>query len=708
MRDRKVFLFLAPCYDSRMLYREDKIHAIAGLNVAQMRAIKQYGARTVGDLLSILPRRYDDYTRCVQISRAPIGVPVTLRVAIKEIKKMPGFRRRITMIRAKVGDASGTVSVIWFNQPWLLEALTPGREIFLSGTISFKPRFGKQLSNPIWEPIESIAVAGSFAPVYPLTGSVAQKTMRELMAHLVEQLGDIPEILPKRILDSYAALPLRDAYRAVHRPKDEEEAERGRGRLAFDELLAYRLALDSAREESNRAGAPKIVFDEVFAKRFVSALPFAMTDDQKRASWASFKDMDRTIPMRRMLQGDVGSGKTVVAAFLMAMCQRSGQSSLLMAPTEILAKQHVVSLRRHLAVGESLSLLLLTSSEKRLWEAGEEKKLTPDEARARVAEGRIAIVGTHALLSRGMMPADTALAIVDEQHRFGVEQREALTVAHRPDGLVPHLLSMTATPIPRSLALTLFGDLDISLIRTKPAGRRPIATRVLVGEEREICYESIRAEIKKGNRVFIVCPLIDESDTLGVKSVTAEAKRLASDPLKGFKIGVLNGKMSARDKDGVMGEFSEGLIDILVSTTVVEVGVDIPQATVMAIEGAERFGLAQLHQLRGRVGRSDKPSYCFLLTDQDGESLDRLRVLERTEDGSVIAEEDLKRRGSGNLLGLEQSGRPLFKSARATDIDLMIKAKEAAEILIKESPDLSIYPELKKIVEAIQETEHQE
>lgn len=691
-----------------MLSTQDQITAVAGLNAAQLRAIRQYGARKIGDLLSILPRRYDDYTRCVGIARARIGQPVTLRVKIQEIKKAPGFRRRITMIRAKVADETGGLNVIWFNQPWLLEVLKPDREIYLSGTITFKPRFGRQLSNPIWEPIESIAVAGSYAPVYPLTGSVAQKTMRELMAQVVEDLGEVPDAMPDIIKDRFHTISLREAYRFVHRPANQEEADRGRARLAFDELLAYRLALDSAKAESAKAGAPIIHFDEAFAKKFVSELPFTMTDDQKRASWAAFKDMDREIPMRRMLQGDVGSGKTVVAAFMMAMCQRSGQSSLLMAPTEILAKQHAQSLRRYLSIGEPLSLMLLTSSEKRLWEGGEEKKMTADEARDRVAQGRIAIVGTHALLTRGMMPGDTALAIVDEQHRFGVEQREALTVAHRPDGLVPHLLSMTATPIPRSLALTLFGDLDISLIRTKPAGRRPIKTRVLIGEEREMCYDAIKQEIEKGHRAFIVCPLIDESDALGVKSATEEAKRLASGPLKGVKIGLLHGKMSAKDKDGVMGEFIEGLIDVLVSTTVVEVGVDVPEATVMAIEAAERFGLAQLHQLRGRVGRSDRPSSCYLLTDQDGDSLDRLRVLEQTEDGFIIAEEDLKRRGSGNLLGLEQSGKPLFKSARATDLDLMVQAKEAAEIVLKESQDLSKYPELKKIVERIRETEHQE
>jgi len=352
--------------------------------------------------------------------------------------------------------------------------------------------------------------------------------------------------------------------------------------------------------------------------------------------------------------------------------------------------------------------MLLTSSEKRLWEGGEEKKLTAQEARDRIAQGRVAIVGTHALLEHGMLPPDTALCVVDEQHRFGVAQREALSVAKRPDGLVPHLLSMTATPIPRSLALTLYGDLDVSIIRMKPGGRRPIKTLICVGDEREEAYEAIRREVSKGHRAFIVCPLIDESDTLGVASATEEAKRLARGPLIGLRIGLLHGKMKPVDKDGVMGEFVEGLLDVLVSTTVVEVGVDVPEATIMAIEGAERFGLAQLHQLRGRVGRSDRPSSCYLLTDVDDDALYRLRILERSDDGFVIAEEDLKIRGAGNLLGTQQSGVPLFRLGRITDTDLMMSAKESAEKILKEDDELIHHPELLAIVKGIRETSHQE
>jgi ATP-dependent DNA helicase RecG len=487
-----------------------------------------------------------------------------------------------------------------------------------------------------------------------------------------------------------------------------EEAERGRRRIAFDDVLTYRLALGGTRIEANEAGAPEVRFEESFAKKFVAALPFTLTDDQKRAAWASFKDMERGVPMRRLLQGDVGSGKTVVAAFLMAMTFRSSHSAVLMVPTEILAKQHAESVRRFLTGADHVPFLLLTSSDKRIWEGGEEKKLKLQEARDRMSQGRVTVVGTHALLYRDMLPKDTALVVVDEQHRFGVAQREAITVARRPDGMVPHLLSMTATPIPRSLALTLYGDLDISIIRTKPKGRLEIKSRVLVGEQREQAYDAIRSEVRHGHRAFIICPLIDESDKLGVKSVTEEAKRLASGPLKGLRIGLLHGRLSSTDKDGVMNTFAEGLLDVLVSTTVVEVGVDVPEATVMAIEGAERFGLAQLHQLRGRVGRSVHQSFCYLMTDADGMALDRLKVLEKTNDGFVIAEEDLKRRGSGNLLGTQQSGQALFRAARPTDIEIMASAKEAAEELLASDPDLKLHQPLRTIVERIRETSHHE
>jgi ATP-dependent DNA helicase RecG len=418
--------------------------------------------------------------------------------------------------------------------------------------------------------------------------------------------------------------------------------------------------------------------------------------------------MGQERPMRRLLQGDVGSGKTAVGAFLLAMTFRSGQSGVFMAPTEILAQQHATSLRRLLEPA-SAPVLLLTSSKKILWEGGEELPQTLASSRDRIAEGRLIIIGTHAVLERGMVPPDTACVIVDEQHRFGVAQREALAVAKRPDGKVPHLLSMTATPIPRSLALTLYGDLNVSVIRTKPVGRASIATKMLVGDARENAYEKIRTEVKAGHRAYIVCPLIDPSDTLGVKSATEEAKRLAAGPLKGIRIGLLHGRLSNADKDGVMREFIEGMIDVLVATTVVEVGVDVPEATVMMIEAAERFGLAQLHQLRGRVGRSTFPSFCYLLTDsEDPDAIQRLRVIEKTQDGFAIAEADLKTRGSGNVLGTRQSGRSPFHAARPWDVEIMVAARDAASRLLEEDGGLASIPELAERVESVRQINHGE
>ncbi len=734
-----------------MLHLSDPVSAIPDLNIAQKRAISAFGAKTIGDLVNILPRRYDDYTNTVPIRKAPLHEPVTLRVTIEKIANQPGFRRRVAIIRATVKDQTGTLKVIWFNQPWLLEQLKPGREIFLSGMIALHPRFGRQMSNPLWEDIETAIAAGTVAPVYPLTGNVAQKTMRELMAGVIEGLENVEDpVLGKGTRDEgrkderadeaslssfrpSSLVPLDAAVRLVHRPVSMQDAERGRQRLAFDEFLVYRLAMGSARLEADSHGAPVVPFDEKFAKTFVGALPFPLTADQKRAAWAVFQDMEKPRPMRRLLQGDVGSGKTAVAAFGLAMAFRGNQSGVILAPTEILARQHAASLRRLLEVG-GVPVMLLTSAKKILWEGGEERTLNLSAARDRIAEGRIVVAGTHALLERGMLPPDCAIAVADEQHRFGVAQREALSVASRPDGKVPHLLSMTATPIPRSLMLTLYGDLDVSVIREKPVGRAEIKT-VVVTEVNESTgeqvnewaehpstrspvhpstlddspYAKIRDEVKKGHRAYVVCPLIDPSDTLGVKSVTEEAKRLASGPLKGLRIGLLHGRLSNADKDGVMQEFAEGLQDVLVATTVVEVGVDVPEATVIVIEAADRFGLAQLHQLRGRVGRSTHPSSCFLLTNSDDpDVLARLHVLEKTQDGFVIAEEDLKRRGGGNALSTQQSGKSPFRAARPWDTAIMASARDAAAALLVEDPDLVSHPVLRQRMEEVRGTEHTE
>jgi ATP-dependent DNA helicase RecG len=687
----------------------DPVAFLHGLSAHERKVLKSLQVEKVGDLLAILPRRYDDYSRLTPIAKAPTGTPITIKAKVVQIAQAKTFRRRFSIIKAIVSDETGSIGVTWFNQPWLLKSLAAGDEIYLSGAITQRPRFGRGFTSPLWEPAtqETIA-AGTVAPVYPLTGQVTQKTLRKIIRAAVEDVEISSDPIPSSVLSAARVDPYPIAIRKIHRPASIVEAEEGRRRIAFGELLVYQLALRMARLEADHAGTPQVSFDEAFAKTFASSLPFELTDDQKKSVWAAVKDLTSDRPMRRLLQGDVGAGKTAVAAMLAALVFRSGSSAVLMAPTDLLAKQHAATMERFLVV-HGIPVLLLTSSARRLSEGGETTTFSSAEARERIAKGRVVAVGTHALLERGAAPPDLALVIVDEQHRFGVAQREALTVATRADGKVPHLLSMSATPIPRSLALTLLGDLDVSIIRTKPAGRKPIETFAVIGETgRERAYQAIRDEALEGHRAFVVCPLIDPSDVLGVKSAEEESRRLASGPLKGLRIGMVHGKMSASEKDEQMSLFASGALDVLVATTVVEVGVDVPEATVMVIDGAERFGLAQLHQLRGRVGRSSRASRCFLVATDDSASLERLRVLERTNDGFEVAEADLRLRGAGNILGTQQSGVPIFRAARQDDLELMASAREASANLVGEDASLAHYPALRDLVQSVRETSHRE
>ena len=692
-----------------MISWNDPISFLHGLTAPQRKAAVLLGCETVGQLLEVFPRRYDDYSRTVPIAEIPDGIPVTVACRVVEIFQVKTFRRSFVLIKAKVADASGTIDVTWFNQPWLLKTVQPGAEIFLSGIVTRRPRLGRGFTSPLWEPNspETLA-AGVVAPVYPLHGTVSQKMARALSKAAVEQVTFPEDWLPETVRASVHVLPQEQAYRQVHRPQSMQEAEAGRKRFAFGELFLYQCALRMARFEADDAGAPQVLFDEGFAKQFVAQLPFELTPDQKKAVWGTIQDMSAKRPMRRLLQGDVGSGKTVVAAMLSALVYRSQQSAALMAPTDLLAKQHFETLRRFL-VPFHIPVLLRTGSTRILIEGGEEQKLTADQANQRTAQGRIVCIGTHALIEKNAAPPDIALAVVDEQHRFGVVQREALAVAKRHDGLVPHLLSMSATPIPRSLALTFLGDLEVSIISTKPKGRLAIETAVVVGEQgHEKAYVCIRNEVAAGRRAFIICPLIEESDAIEAKNVEAEVRRLQNGPLNGLRIGMVHGRIPVKEKDATMQAFADGALDVLVATTVVEVGVDVPQATVMLIENAERFGLAQLHQLRGRVGRSSFKSYCFLGMAEDGPAIGRLRVLEKTQDGFAVAEADLSMRGEGNVLGTQQSGEALFKTARIDDVVLISAAKEQAEKLAAQDATYQSYPALHRRIQEMRENQHRE
>ncbi len=668
-----------------MLKWEEPVAFIKGSTPSVRKAWDSLHIRTVGDLLLTLPRRYDDFSKTVAIRDALAGEIVTLRGTIAKAAKLPTFRKRMQIIKVTLEDATGKISTNFFNQVWLVDELVPGREIFLSGKVKIHPRFGKQIVNPLWEPAEAKTIAaGKLAPVYGLAGNLAQKTYRRLVQQALEQL------------DWKSAPDIKQAVIDVHQPNDLEQAERGRKRLAYEEVLVYQLAMGQARKQATSAGAPAIPFDEPFAKAFVKSLPFPLTGDQKRAAWACFKDMEDEKPMRRLIQGDVGAGKTAVAAFLCAHVQRKGGSAAFLAPTDILAKQHAKTFER-LLTPHDIPFYLVTRTDK------------PKDLLKIAEQGNAVFVGTHALLEPGRLPEDLCLAVIDEQHRFGVGQREALANAARKDGRVPHLLSMTATPIPRSLALTLYGDLDVTLIKEKPAGRLPIKTVVCPHGKREEAYKAIREAVKRSERVFFVCPLIDPSDALGVTSVTDAYKYLTSEPLEGIKIGILHGRLKPAEREEIMRSFIDGETPVLLATTVIEVGVDVPQATVIVIEGAERFGLAQLHQLRGRVGRSSKPSACYLLTDAEGAVLDRLRLMERTEDGFRLAEEDLKLRGSGSLFGTIQSGHDSgLQIATITDTDIIAQARDRAREILEQDPNLEQHPDLKKSVQEMRTTAHLE
>lgn len=663
--------------------------------------------QTIRDLLLTLPRRYDDFSRCRSISAVLSGEVVTFQGVVIACEQKKTFRRHVQITQVKVEDDTGVVRCDFFNQPWLSKQLPIGTVVRLSGKVEIDPIFGAHMRAPLWEPADQVSIAtGKVAPVYGLTDGLAQKTYRRLVQRALELAVPQEESVVTMLMTRLGFLSLAHALRAVHEPTTLEDAEKGRERLAFEELLVHRLAYEQIKSHEVTHPAIAIPFDQVFAKRFVQQLPFTMTDDQRKAVWGAITKMEEGRPMRVLLQGDVGAGKTVVAAFLVAHVQRAGYSAALLAPTDILARQHAATFRKMLN-GLHIECVCVTRTERSIFMDGEERALKPSELQERLARGNVVLVGTHALLYQDRLPADLALAVADEQHRFGVAQREQLTATRGPRAHSPHFLSMTATPIPRSLALTIYGDLEVAMLRQKPAGRKLIETTVCVGDMRIQAYTAIREAIKRGEQAFVVCPLVDPSDVLGVRSVTEEKVRLEQGPLFGLRIGLVHGRLKAAEKEEAMRAFSAHELDVLVATAVIEVGVDVPNATIMAIEGAERFGLAQLHQFRGRVGRSTKASYCFLLSDTE-QSLGRLELLTHIHDGFVLAEEDLKLRGSGQLIGTEQSGHANFRAVRDTDIRLMALAAEEASRYLKGDPELTQAVSWREVIEALRQTEHLE
>ena len=619
---------------------EAALDTLPGVGPTLKRRLAKFGLETVRDLLEHRPRRYE--AAVPEVAIAAVRAEEEVAIAGEVLNVNARRRGRRTIITARISDGTATISASWFNQPWLADQLRPGVRVRLRGKSN---RYGFNVKSHDFG--EGSANA-DFAPVYPAGEEISSQKLRALVAAALPRAGDYGDPLPAE-LRARENLPLkRDALVAIHRPEAEGEAERGRRRLAFEELLVLQIGIARRAAERERTLAPSLGQPGELIARYRKTLPFALTPYQEKAVREIDADLTRTVPMQRLLQGDVGSGKTVVALYALLRAVENGRQGALMAPTETLAEQHFLTVA-DLCFELGVTCALLTSA------SGKRERSA--------AVGADVVVGTHALIQEGVELRDLAVAVVDEQHRFGVEQRKALT-----QGRVPHVLHMTATPIPRTLALTVYGDLAVSEIAKPPASRKPVVTSWIAEERASAAYERLTRLLREGRQAYVVCPLIEASETTTARAAEAEAERLRGAELRDFRVGCLHGRMKPAERREVMARFKARELDVLVATTVIEVGVDVPNATVMIVQEADRFGLAQLHQLRGRVGRGAEQSYCLLVSRAPEELTEsarqRLQALVDTTDGFELAEVDLDLRGGGALLGTRQSGLSDLRFAR--------------------------------------------
>src|SRR3989339_1473053 len=721
------------------------IEELPRVSAAYAKRLKKFGIKTIQDLLFHFPARYDDFKKKKKISapRHKLGQTACAQGKIIEIENSRTKKRWMAMTEASIEDDTGQIKAVWFNQPYIAKSLKEDDFVSLAGKISLYKE-GLYFNSPSYERInnfdenENLTHTGRIVPVYPETRGITSKWLRYIIKPLLYRFAEqIPESLPKEIIKKYKFLAIQEAMWQLHFPETFEHADAAKARFSFEELFLIQLNVLKEKIKLKQKKSPACPMRADLMKKFTSSLPFKLTDSQKKCAFAILKDLEKSVPMSRLLEGDVGSGKTVVATMAALNTAKCGYQTAFMAPTEILAKQHFKTITE-LLLNFDVNVGLLTGKDARIFKKNETIEVSKKSFNGDLENGQLnIIIGTHALIQKGVNFKNLGLVVVDEQHRFGVEQRDKLIKNKK---LVPHLLSMTATPIPRTLALTVYGDLDLSLIDEMPKNRKKIKTLVVEPKDRKEAYNFIEKEVNEGKGVFVICPKIESkkpgengcptSHQAGgmsdippafapqnydlrsialneVKAVKDEYKKLSEEIFPDLRITMLHGKMKPKEKERIMLDFKKGEIDILVSTSVVEVGVDVPRATIMMIEGAERFGLSQLHQFRGRVGRSDMQSYCFLFTtDPSMLNRKRLKALVESSNGFELAEKDLEIRGPGSLYGTQQSGIPDMAMQGLSNIFLVEKTRAAAKEILEKDSELKNYPQLKERLKLFQTKIH--
>ncbi|KKQ23208.1 MAG: ATP-dependent DNA helicase [Candidatus Wolfebacteria bacterium GW2011_GWC1_37_10] len=723
-----------------MIELSNQLEEVKGIGPRFIERLKKLNIKIVKDLLWHFPTRYEDFSKIIKISDLKINQRATVSGIIKQVKLKRTWKRRMFILEALVADDTGSIKAIWFNGRYLLPIIKKGKFINLAGKITENSKEGLIMSHPVYEIVNQQFISedaeltggqqfdtkhtGRIVPIYPETKGLTSKGFRYLIKPILENLEIAEEFLPENILKENNFPEINEALNSIHFPKESGEAKSAKKRFAFEDLFLLNLINLQTKLKIGQQKAIAFKEDIDFIRKLLEKLPFELTLSQKKSLWEILQDMAKFHPMNRLLQGDVGSGKTIVAAIAALVSAKAGKQTAFMAPTEILARQHYFTFQKFFS-DFSGGVGLITSKETKIFYGdGLESEIKKTELLKKINSGEIKIVfGTHSLIQKNIKFGELSLVIIDEQHRFGVRQRAELLKNEKSD-FSPHFLSMSATPIPRTLTLTIFGDLDLSIIDELPKNRKPIITKVVAPSNRDKAYAFIRGQVKKGRQTFVVCPRIERTTdneqeaaaasyksfiNLDVKAVKEEYEKLEKKIFPDLKVKMLHGKMKQKEKNQIMNDFKDKKIDILVSTSVIEVGVDVPNAAIMMIEGADRFGLAQLYQFRGRVGRGEHQSFCFLFTDSlSKETYRRLYSIVEAKNGFELAEKDLEIRGPGEFLGQSQTGYPDLSMKAIQNPDLVKSSREAAQKLLGDDMKLKEHPLLKRKLEEFEKEIHLE